>query len=142
MRKQVFGRQLSRGRGGREALFRSLVASLVARGTIVTTLAKAKAVAPRVDKLLGLVKANTLASRKRVLADLGNNRETAEILFTRYAPAVAQRQSGFTRIVKLSPRRGDMAAMARLEMVDKAKEIKEQNKEQDKQKEKPRQVKK
>jgi large subunit ribosomal protein L17 len=94
-----------------------------------TTLAKAKAVAPEIDKTLKLVRKNTLASKKQLLAKLGNDREVFDVLFGKYLGIATKKQSGFTRIIKMAPRRGDRAAMARLEMVEKPVEEKKEKKE-------------
>jgi len=74
MRKMVFGKKLSRGKKGREALLRSLVRAVVVSGKVVTTKAKAKAIVGQIDKIVTLAKKGTLDSRRRVLAYLGNDR--------------------------------------------------------------------
>lgn len=125
MRKMVFGKKLSRGKKGREALLRSLVRAIVVSGKIVTTRAKAKATIGQIDKLITLAKKGTLDSRRRVLAFLGNDRETAERLVNILAPSFPNRNSGYTRIILLPSRKGDGAQMARLEWTD---EIKTKNK--------------
>jgi len=121
MRKMVFGKKLSRGKKGREALLRSLVRAIVISGKIVTTKAKAKAIIGQVDKIVTLAKKGTLDSRRRVLAFLGNDRDTAERLVNTLAPSFSQRNSGYTRIILLPSRKGDNAQMARLEWVDEIK---------------------
>ncbi|MEK7120647.1 MAG: 50S ribosomal protein L17 [Patescibacteria group bacterium] len=119
MRKKIFGKKLSRGRGSREALFRSLTRALVLVGKIETTKAKAKAVVSYVDKTITWVKKDNLIARRMVLARLGNDREIAERLFAYYLPLVGKRTSGFTRTVNLPRRVGDRAQMVYLEWVDK-----------------------
>lgn len=119
MRKAVFGRKLSRERDTRRALFRSLIRNLVLNDKIVTTEAKAKAVQRDVDKLITLAAQKSIASKRRVLAKLGNDREVAEELYNHVLPAVAKRKSGFTRIIKLARRKGDNALTVSLEFVDK-----------------------
>ncbi len=118
MRKMVFGKKLSRGKKGREALLRSLVRAIVVSGKVVTTKAKAKAIIGQVDKIITLAKKGTLDSRRRVLAFLGNDRDTAERLVNILAPSFSNRNSGYTRIILLPSRKGDGAQMARLEWVD------------------------
>jgi len=118
MRKMVFGKKLSRGKKGREALLRSLVRAIVVSGKVVTTKAKAKAVVGQIDKLITLAKKKTLDSRRRVLAFLGNDRDTAERLVNILAPSFSSRNSGYTKIILLPSRKGDGAQMARLEWVD------------------------
>jgi large subunit ribosomal protein L17 len=119
MRKKVFGRHLSRGRKSREALFRSLTRALIERGAIVTTKAKAKAVAGQADKLISKALKNSISARREILAYLGNDRSSLRALFETVIPSFEKRVSGFTRIIQLPPRRGDNAEMARLEWVDK-----------------------
>lgn len=118
MRKKVFGRKLSRGRKSREALLRSLVVALVKSGKISTTEAKAKAIQGQIDKLITLVKKTTIASRRRVVSYLGNDRKTVDFLVETIVPQFKQRTSGYTRMIKLPPRVGDMAKMARLQWTD------------------------
>lgn len=118
MRKMVFGRKLSRGKKGREALFRSLCRAMVSEGKIVTTSAKAKAIRGQLDKLVTLAKEGTLATRRRALAYLANDRETTAKLFGPVAKAFAARKGGYTRIINLPPRMGDAAKMARIEWVE------------------------
>lgn len=118
MRKMVFGRKLSRGKKGREALLRSLIRAIVVSGRVVTTRAKAKAIVGQVDKIMTLAKKKTLDSRRRVLAYLGNDRKTAERLVNVLGPSFSGRNSGYTRVILLGPRKGDNAQMARLEWVD------------------------
>lgn len=117
MRKRVFGRQLSRNRGARTALFRSLVRALVLHGEIVTTKAKAKAIRADVDKLVTLAKKGDVAARRNVLGKLGNDRATTDKLFGLKA-VLDGRTSGFTRIVALPARKGDLAQIVRLEWTD------------------------
>ena len=118
MRKMVFGKKLSRGKKGREALLRSLVRAVVVSGKIVTTKAKAKAIVGQIDKIVTLAKKGTLDSRRRVLAYLGNDRKTSQRLVNVLGPSFLGRNSGYTRIVLLPSRKGDNAKMARLEWVD------------------------
>lgn len=115
MNKKVFGTKLSRERSSREALFRQLIKSLVHEGSIVTTLAKAKAIQRDVDKLVTKAKDTSLASKRRVGSTLGND-ETAVATLTRIA--AQSRTSGFTRILKMPTRRGDNAKMAKLVWTD------------------------
>lgn len=127
MRKMVFGRQLSRSRKSRIALFRSLIRALAISGKIVTTKAKAKAIIPQIDKLITAAKKNSISARRRVLSELGNDRKTTDLIFLKVAPAFSNRSSGFTRIVLLPARPGDSAQMVRLEWTEVV-EIKEKPK--------------
>ena len=125
MRKMVFGRKLSRGKKAREALLKSLARAIISEGKIITTVAKAKAVKGRVEKLVSLAKKKTLASRRKAYADLGNDRKTVDKLFGTVAKTFLERTGGYTRVVFLPPRQGDKAKMVRLEW---AEEIKKEEK--------------
>ncbi len=114
----VFGRKLSRGRKSREALFKSLIKALVIYGKITTTYAKAKAIIGEVDKIVNTAKENSLLARRRVLGQLGNDRKVTDLIF-KIIPKLTSRQGGYTKIINLPPRRGDMAKMATIEWVDK-----------------------
>ena len=133
MKKQVFGRKLSRGLKSRRALFRALIRALVNYGSIKTTKAKAKAVQADIDKIVGLAKEGGVSAKRHVYAMLGNDRETTETIFSKIVPAL-NKQSGFTRIINLERRKGDYAEIVRLEWTEKV-QIKE--KVQDKKTTKP-----
>lgn len=115
MRKRVFGKKLSRERGTREALFVSLVENLVLHRRIKTTKAKAKAILGDVDKLVILAKKGTLASKRQILKNLRGNKEVATILWRDIVKLFEAKTSGFTRIIPLVSRKGDMAKMVRIE---------------------------
>lgn len=140
MRKKVAGRKLNRTKSARKALFRALVASLVAHGQIKTTLTKAKFMQGRLDKLVTLAKKGDLHSVKRLVSLLGNDKETARRLVT--VVGSFKRTSGFTRIVRLPQRRGDASKIAQISWVDevveekKAKEVDSKKSKKEKTKEK------
>ena len=115
MKKKVYGRKLSRSLTARKALFRALIKSLIENDRIETTLAKAKAVQADVERLVAKAKKGGVAKRREVYAYLANDKLTTHKLFTEVVQAFGLINSGFTRIVKLPPRRGDLAEMARLE---------------------------
>ena len=121
-------RKLSRASGSRKALFRALLRALVENGKIVTTKAKAKAVQKEVDRVMALLKKEAESDRRRLLAILGNDKKTLESLIAKYRETTKDRKSGFTRIIALPQRKGDMAKIATLELVDKATEIKHEKK--------------
>lgn len=117
MRHSVFGRKLSRTKNERRRLLQGLARDLIRRGSVHTTLAKAKAVAPLVEKLVTSAKHGGTGAKtavKRVLSD----KETEKLLLSDAATRFAPRRSGFTRIVKLGPRRGDSAEEVMLQFVD------------------------
>jgi len=122
MRKKVFGRKLSRDRGSRTALFRSLVRSMVEHGKIVTTKAKVKAVQPMIEKLVSNAKTKDVANIRRTFAYLANDTKTVKHLFGKIAEVFKDRKGGFTRIINMPSRKGDNAQMARLEWTETIEE--------------------
>lgn len=106
----------------RDALLANQACSLIEHGRIKTTLAKAKAVRPLAEKMITLAKRGNLHARRRALALLRNNSaRTAKAvskLFTELGPRSAERQGGYTRIIKLGQRPSDSAPMAFIEWVD------------------------
>jgi len=98
---------------------RSLVRAFVLSGKIRTTKAKGKLLQREIDKLMNLVAKNTLNSRRLVMARTGNDKDVTRRLFEDFLELAKSRVSGFTKLVNLSPRKGDMAKMVRLEWVEK-----------------------
>ena len=94
----------------------NLVASLVAAEGIVTTEAKAKALRPIAEKIITKAKKGGLHRHRQIIAYLGD-KEMADKLMKEIGPRYAERQGGYTRILKLGPRHGDNAPMARIELV-------------------------
>jgi len=94
----------------------NLVASLIAAEAIVTTEAKAKALRPVAEKMITKAKKGGLHNHRQVVAYIGD-REMASKLFDEIGPRYAERPGGYTRILKLGPRHGDNAPMARIELV-------------------------
>jgi len=121
MRHQVKKVKLSRSKGARRALLRNLAAAVILEGKIRTTLAKAKAVKPFVERLVSIAKKNNFSAQRRALAVLPN-KKAVEKLFFDLRPKFASRNSGFVRIVNLGFRKGDSAKMALLELIQEAKE--------------------
>lgn len=99
----------------RKAMLLSVVQALVQREKIQTTEAKAKEVRPLIEKLITKGKTNSLASRRDLLRSLGSKdaKKILEVLSPRYQ----ERQGGYTRIVKVGPRKSDGARMAILELI-------------------------
>jgi len=95
----------------------NLVCSLIKHKRVTTTLAKAKAARPVVEKMVTLGKAGTLHGRRLAVARL-HQEDAVKILFTEIAPAQKTRNGGYTRIVRLHERQGDAAQLAILEFVD------------------------
>jgi len=116
MRHQVSGRRLSRLSSHRWALYRNLVTDVLAKGKIITTEAKAKEIQSLVERMITLGKDGTLASRRRALA-FSTDKKVVARLFDEIGPGYSERAGGYTRMVKLGPRKGDNAAMAQIELV-------------------------
>jgi large subunit ribosomal protein L17 len=117
MRHAKDGYKLRRDPAHRRALLRNLTASVVEKNRITTTLAKAKAVQPIVEKMIGLGKSGTLADKRQAFAYFFK-RETVKTLFDEVAPRFMDRQGGYTRIIRGDFRKGDGAETAILEFVD------------------------
>ena len=109
-------RKLGRPTDHRKAMLRALVTYLLENGKVETTLARAKEVGPMTEKMITLGKKNTLASRRQAMAYVTKEAVVAK-LFSEIAPEYANRNGGYTRIVKIGPRRGDCAEMAIIELV-------------------------
>ena len=109
--------KLSRDSAHRKALLRNLSRELIEHERIKTSQAKAKAVKPEVEKLITLAKRGDLHARRRALSSLGQDRFVVHKLFEEIAPRSSERPGGYTRIVKLGPRRSDSTEMVFLELV-------------------------
>lgn len=117
MRHRVAGRKLSRPTGHRVAMYRNLVTDLLRYEKVVTTEAKAKEVRGMAEKFITLGKGGSLQARRQALAFVSDKKVVSK-LFDELGPRYADRRGGYTRIVKLEPRLGDGAPMARLELVE------------------------
>ena len=117
MRHHRAGKKLGRDASHRKALYANLAGSLIEHGRIKTTEAKAKAVKPFAEQMITLGKRGDLHARRLALAEL-RSQDVVHVLFADVAPRFADRPGGYTRIVKLGPRRGDAAEMVFLELVD------------------------
>lgn len=117
MRKQVFGRHLGRTKNQRQALFRALITSLVEKGEIETTLAKAKAVKAESEKLITKAKSGGLTDRRMIFRTL-NRKALVNKLVETMAPLLKERKGGYLRIVRTGVRKGDNAMMAKLMFVE------------------------
>lgn len=114
------GAKFHRERDQRSALIRSLVEALVLHESIETTLPKAKAVVPYVERLITKAKKGGLHNRRQVISDL-QTLEAAHKLVDEIAPKLSGRNSGHLRIERTSLRRGDNAQMAKVSFVDDLK---------------------
>jgi large subunit ribosomal protein L17 len=126
MRHQVAGYKLNRTKSARIALRRNLIKQFFTHERIRTTTAKAAAIRGEAEKLITVARnvkdasdAEKVAARRLVAARLGNNsNEVVMKLFDEIAPRFAERNGGYTRVLKLGPRYGDKAEMALLELVE------------------------
>src|SRR6202011_678650 len=116
MRHKRAGYKLKRDVGGRKALLRGLVTSVIEHERVITTVPKAKAVKPLVEKMITLAKEDTLHSRRQA-AKMIETPATLKKLFDKLGTRFGQRNGGYTRIVRLGPRKGDGAEQAMLELV-------------------------
>jgi large subunit ribosomal protein L17 len=109
--------KLSRDAAHRKALLSNLSKQLITHERIKTSQAKAKAVKPEVEQLITLAKRGDLHARRQALAALGQDKFIVHKLFEEVAPRYEERPGGYTRIVKLGPRRSDSTEMVYLELV-------------------------
>ena len=114
--------KLQRNASQRKALLSGLTCALIRERRIRTTLAKAKALRPVAERMVTLGKRGDLHARRQAASFLGQ-KEAVSKLFSDIAPACADRQGGYCRIVKLGPRHSDSAPMAYIEWVDLAVEV-------------------
>jgi large subunit ribosomal protein L17 len=116
MRHQKAGKKLKRDISGRRALLRGLVTNVIEEERITTTVPKAKAAKPLVEKMITLAKRDTLHARRQAASYLLKP-EAVQKLFEKIGPRFKQRNGGYTRTVKLGWRKGDGAETAKLELV-------------------------
>ena len=107
MRHQKKRNKLSRDAGHRKALVRNLCGQVLQHERVRTTEAKAKVVKPEVEKLITLAKRGDLHARRQALATLNQDKFVVHKLFEEIAPRYVERPGGYTRILKLGPRRSD-----------------------------------
>lgn len=116
-------RTLSRKSSQRKALFRDLITDLILNGRIETTVSKAKELKRLADKMVTLGKKGDLAARRQAAEFIRFEKDeegsyAIQKLFSEIAPKYAERNGGYTRVLKLGPRRGDATEMAIIEFVE------------------------
>ena len=116
MRHQKSRHKLSRSASHRKALLRNLAKEVIDHERIKTTEAKAKAVKPEIEKLITLAKRADLHARRQALSALAQDKFAVHKLFEDLAPRYVDRPGGYTRILKLGPRRSDATEMVYLEL--------------------------
>ena len=109
-------RKLGRPSDQRRAMLRAMTTYLLENGQIKTTYARAKEVAPLAEKMITLAKKNNLAAYRQVLSYV-TKEDVAKKLFDEIGPKYADRNGGYTRVLKMGPRRGDAAEMAIVQLV-------------------------
>ena len=123
MRHGIAHRKLNRTSSHRKAMFANMAASLIKHEQIVTTLPKAKEMKPIMDKLVTLAKKGDLASRRRAIAKI-RDKDAVKKLFEVMGDRYADRNGGYTRVLKAGYRYGDNAPMAVIELVDRDEDAK------------------
>src|SRR6266550_3736378 len=116
MRHGLANRKLGRTSSHRNALFRNQLASLIDKERIITTLPKAKELRPQIERLITLGKSDSVHNRRQIERVVPDDHLIAK-LFVTLGPRFNERPGGYTRIIKLGPRRGDAAEMAILEFI-------------------------
>jgi len=117
MRHQKTRNKLSRDSAHRKALLMNLSKEIIEHERIETSAAKAKAVKPEIEKLITLAKRGDQHARRQAAAALGQDKFIVYRLFEEIAPRYTDRPGGYTRILKLGPRRSDSTEMVFLELV-------------------------
>ncbi len=117
MRHQKLRNKLSRDSAHRKARLMTRVKEIIDHERIKTTEAKAKVVRPEVEKLITLAKRGDLHARRQALTALGQDKFAVYKLFEEVAPRYGDRPGGYTRILKLGPRRSDSTEMVLIELV-------------------------
>ncbi|MEM8636437.1 MAG: 50S ribosomal protein L17 [Pseudomonadota bacterium] len=118
MRHGIAHRKLNRTASHRKAMFANMASSLITHEQIVTTLPKAKELKPIMDKLVTLAKKGDLASRRRAVSQI-RDKDAVKKLFEVMGDRYADRNGGYTRVLKAGYRHGDNAPMAVIELVDR-----------------------
>jgi len=118
MRHRHTGRQLNRNSSHRKAMFKNMSVSLIDHELIRTTVAKAKELRGKVERLITLAKVDTVANRRLAFSRL-RDRDAVTKLFTEIGPRYSDRPGGYTRVLKCGFRTGDKAPMAFIELVDR-----------------------
>ena len=126
MRHGMSGRKLGRKTGHRNALFRNMAAALIKHEQITTTVPKAKELRPYMEKLITLAKRGGLSNRRLAMSRLGDETQLKK-LFDVLAERYADREGGYTRVIKAVIRASDAAPIAVIELVDRDEAAKGQD---------------
>jgi len=117
MAHRIDGRKLGRTTAPRKALYANLIVAVLRYEQIKTTEARAKEVRGMVERVITLAKGGSLAERRRIVAELPDEPLVIDKLYDEIVPRYGDRNSGYTRVVKIGPRAGDAAPMVQLELV-------------------------
>ena len=123
MKHRIKGKKLNRSSSHRKALFKNMAQAIIKHEQIITTLPKAKTMKPIIDKLITLGKKGSLHARRQAFSQLRDNNMVSK-LFGDLATRYADRQGGYSRVLKAGYRYGDAAAMAVIELVDRNEDAK------------------
>ncbi len=126
MKHRIKGKKLNRSSSHRKALFKNMAQAIIKHEQIITTLPKAKTMKPIIDKLITLGKKGSLHARRQAFSLLRDNNIVSK-LFGDLATRYADRQGGYSRVLKAGFRYGDAAAMAVLELVDRNEDARGQD---------------
>ena len=126
MKHRIKGKKLNRSSSHRKALFKNMAQAIIKHEQIITTLPKAKTMKPVIDKLITLGKKGSLHARRQAFSQLRDNKMVSK-LFGDLASRYADRQGGYSRVLKAGYRYGDAAAMAVLELVDRNEDARGQD---------------
>ena len=126
MKHRIKGKKLNRSCSHRKALFKNMAHAIIKHEQIVTTLPKAKTMKPIIDKLITLGKKGSLHARRQAFSQLRDDNMVSK-LFGDLATRYAERQGGYSRVLKAGYRYGDAAAMAVLELVDRNEDARGQD---------------
>ena len=127
MKHRIKGKKLNRSSSHRKALFKNMAQAIIKHEQIVTTLPKAETMKPIIDKLITLGKKGSLHARRQAFSQLRDNNMVSK-LFGDLATRYAERQGGYSRVLKAGFRYGDNAPMAIIEFVDRDVEAKKVDK--------------
>ena len=126
MKHRIKGKKLNRSSSHRKALFKNMAQAIIKHEQIITTLPKAKTMKPLIDKLITLGKKGSLHARRQAFSQLRDNKMVSK-LFGDLATRYADRQGGYSRVLKAGYRYGDAAAMAVIELVDRNEDARGQD---------------
>ena len=117
MAHRIDGRKLGRKTGPRKALYKNLTVAVLRYEQVKTTEARAKEVRGQVERMITLAKDGSLAARRRIVSELPDEPLVIDKLMNEIAPKYGDRNSGYTRLVRIGQRAGDAAPIVQLELV-------------------------